>query len=235
MNFGRGGPMRLRMFALIAALGPLAVGSAPAVAGLAGAYVDTVSYFDVSDPPPGPTSVSASTPEPTPDCTTIHYCNILNYPIPGSSQNFPFPTVPSTSPLNYVLDSLSETYVSVSDNQITITNNLSAPFCFTSQCTGPFSGFGFYFSSGVDITKVTASGPSDFLPISGGLSCTPTSIIVNLNGDSPQVGDKLILDVYFSGSGPIALETSTWAMMLIGFAGLGFAAYRRTGVLARAV
>src|SRR5271166_6487948 len=145
MNFGRGGPMRLRMFALIAALGPLAVGSAPAVAGLAGATVDTVSYFDVSDPPPGPTSVPAL--NPTPDCTTITYCNIINYPLPtppnppGSSQNFPFPTVPLTGTLAYVLDALSETYVTVSDNQITITNNLAAPFCYTSACTGPFSGF----------------------------------------------------------------------------------------------
>jgi hypothetical protein len=29
-------------------------------------------------------------------------------------------------------------------------------------------------------------------------------------------------------------EMSTWAMMLIGFAGLGFAGYRRRGALARA-
>lgn len=225
--------MRLRMLALVAALGPVAVGSAPALAGLAGTYVDTVSYFDVSDPPPGPTSVSATTPAPTPDCTTITYCNILNYPIPGSSQNFPFPTVPSTTPLNYVLDSLSLAYVSISDSQITITSDTNLQFCYTSACTGPFSGFGFYFSSGVYITKVTASRPSDFLPISGGLSWTPTSFIVNLNGDSPQVGDKLVLDVYTNGSGPPVPEPSTWAMMLVGFAGLGFAACWRARAAAR--
>ena len=117
----------MRFSTLIAAAAAL-FASAPAQAGLAGAFVDTVSYFDVSDPPPGTSSVPASSP--TPDCTTIHFCNILNYPLPsppnppGSSQNFPFPTVPTSGTLDYVLNGLSETFVSVGDTQITITNNL---------------------------------------------------------------------------------------------------------------
>jgi PEP-CTERM motif len=222
------------LIAVAAAL--LGIASAPARAGLAGAFVDTVSYFDVSDPPPGPTSVSGSTPAPTPDCTTIHFCNILNYPLPtppnppGSSQNFPFPTVPLTGTLDYLLDSLSQTLVSVGDTKITITNNIAGLFCFTASCTGPFSGFGFFFSSGVDITNVTVDSKSstDFLPVlPGGLSSTATSVTVNLNGDNPAVGSSLILDVSFTPVGPPVPEPSTWALMLLGFAGLGFAGWRR--------
>ncbi len=90
--------MRLRMLALVAALGPVAVGSAPALAGLAGTYVDTVSYFDVSDPPPGPTSVSATTPAPTPDCTynLLQHSQLSDsrvvseFPIPDRSFDYPF-------------------------------------------------------------------------------------------------------------------------------------------------
>jgi hypothetical protein len=220
--------MQLKTLAFVVALGPFAIGTPPAVAGLGGAFVDTVSYLDVSDPPPPPSSVPAAAP--TPDCTKIA-CNILNYPIAGSSQDFPFPVVPATGALSYALDPLTETFVTVSDKQITITNNVTGLFCNT--CTGPFSGFGFYFSSGVDITKVTASGPNDFLPVSGGLSWTPTSIIVNLQADNPAVGDELVLNIDFAGGGSGTPEPSTWAMMLAGFAGLGFAACRRTRVAAR--
>ena len=194
-----------RNLAFAAVLGAVALASAPAVAGLAGAYVEAVSYFNVSDPPPAPTGpISASTPPGDPDCTMITYCNIINYPIGGgSSQNNPLTTVPATGGLNFVLDSLSLAYVSVFDKEITITYNSDLTFCYNpGQCGGPFSGFGFYFSNGVDITKVTASGSSSFQPIPGGLSSSPTTILVNLNGDAPAMNDELVLNVYFAGGGP---------------------------------
>jgi len=215
--------MRLRAVAFAAALGPFAVGTAPALAGLTGAYVDAVSYFNVSDPPPGPTSLTGA--NPSPDCTTIQYCTILIYPASGSpQQSWPLPTVP----VDYALDFLSGMYVSITDKQITITNNVSGPFCYSSaSCGGPFSGFGFYFSSGVDITSVIVDHSSTFRPITNGLSYGATSITVNLNGEYVNAGDKLVLDVYTSGSHPPVPEPSTWAMMTLGFAGLGLAGRRR--------
>jgi PEP-CTERM motif len=228
--------MRLRTLALVAALGTFVIGSTPASAGLVGLTVGTVSYLDVSNPPP-PGDVTNTT-TPTPDCTTILYCSQLIYPTgPSSSRSFPLPVVP-VGGLSYSLDALTETFVTISDDQITITNNLAAPFCFTSTCApGQFSGFGFYFSGGADISGVSVdpSSSADFRPIANGLSSTATSILVNLNGTNPVVGDALVLDVFFAGSvSPGVPEPSTWALMLLGFAGLGVARYRRSRGAARA-
>jgi PEP-CTERM motif len=217
------------LFGLVGGIG------APATAGLVGATVDTVTYLNVAYPPPGPTSVPA--PGPTPDCTTIHYCNIPNYPLPsppnppGLSQNFPLPVVP----VDYLEDSLTLTTISVGDTQITITNDAAGLFCYfpTGCIPDAFSGYGFFFSSGVDITdvKVDSGSSSDFQPVlPGGLSWTATSITVNVNGDNLAVGDELILDVTTAGGGPPPVpEPATWAMVLLGFAGLGLVGYRRRG------
>jgi len=74
--------------------------------------------------------------------------------------------------------------------------------------------------------------PSFFLP--GGLGAgnwdggagnwSSAGLVVTLT--NPGVGDVLV------GSAPVP-EASTWAMMLIGFAGLGFAAYSRRRALVR--
>jgi hypothetical protein len=138
-------------------------------------------------------------------CTTYNFCNIPNYPIPGSSQNFPYPTVP----VDFLEDSLTLTTISVHDTQIAITNNFAGIFCSTSPCTDKFAGFEFLFSSGVNITGVTVDPASaaDFLPIAGGLNFAPTLLSVNVVGDDPAVGSQLILDVTtgtVSVPGPIA-------------------------------
>lgn len=225
--------MRTIRLAVLASI--FIAGNGPAFADLVGATVAAVSYLSTSNPPAGPTSVPALSP--TPDCTTIQYCNILNYPVGQSSQNFPFPVIPSAG-LNYLEDALTLTTVSITKNQIMIANNAPSgtPFCFFSSLpvcpTDPnqqFSGFGFYFSSGVDITIVTASGVPDFQPI--GLSWTADSIIVNLNGTLPNEGSTLTLNVTFAGT-PTVPEPSTWTMMLAGFAGLGFAGYRASRKIA---
>ena len=49
---------------------------------------------------------------------------------------------------------------------------------------------------------------------------------MNVNGDNLAVGDQLILDVTTNGMPPVP-EPSTWALMLLGFAGLEFAGWRR--------
>jgi len=192
---------------------------APAQAGLVGATVQSASYFDVSFPPPAASPI---------ECTIID-CNIIDYQGPSGPTNSPLPIVPVT----YLEDSLTLTTVSVGDTQITITNDSTGQF----GTPGSFSGYMFTFTGAPDITKVLVdSGSSaDFQPVlPGGLSSTATSITVNVAGDSLAVGDKLILDVT-AGSAPVVPEPSTWAMMLLGFAGLGFAGYRRKGAASRVV
>jgi hypothetical protein len=115
-----------------------------------------------------------------------------------NSQGMTTNTPPPTIPASFVEGAISGSTISVGGTQITITNLLVAPFCSTPlPCSDVFTGFGFIFSSGVNITGVTvdpASAPS-FLPIAGGLTFGPRDIFVNVVGDAPPVGDKLILDV----------------------------------------
>ena len=135
-----------------------------------------------------------------------------------------------TIPANFVEGVSDGSTISVGDTQIVITNDASGlPFCSTAlPCSDPFVGFQFVFSSGVDITGVSVDPASaaDFRPITGGLTFAPTEIFVNVVGDIPKPADQLILDVTTNGV-PTVPEPSTWALMLLGFAGLGFAGWRR--------
>jgi hypothetical protein len=51
---------------------------------------------------------------------------------------------------------------------------------------------------------------------------------VNLAGEDPSAGHSLILDVT-TKTAVATPEASTWMLMLLGFAGLGFVGYRRGG------
>jgi hypothetical protein len=124
----------------------------------------------------------------------------------GMTTNTPPPTIPAS----FVEGAISGSTIGVGDTQITITNKLSAPFCSTAlPCADVFTGFGFIFFGGVDITGVAvdpASSPA-FLPIAGGLTFGPSDIFVNVAGDAPAVGGELILDVSTAAAavpGPIA-------------------------------
>jgi hypothetical protein len=122
------------------------------------------------------------------------------------------PSPPSTIPASFVEGAISGSTISVGGTQITMTNLLPAPFCstFSFPCPDVFTGFGFVFSAGVDITGVTvdpASSP-DFLPVAGGLTFGPRDIFVNVVGDAPAGDAELILDVSTAaapvpGPGPI--------------------------------
>ena len=68
--------------------------------------------------------------------------------------------------------------------------------------------------------------PNDSAPHDGLQLLSPTRIVVDVTGDLPAAGDELILDLTFP-SVPTVPEPSTWELMLLGFAGLGFAGWRR--------
>jgi hypothetical protein len=203
-------------FANVLFCGLALVISAPARAGLVGNGTNTVSvnfWFPSSSVPP-------------PSCHDLTNSNCENE---VDSTDNATPTITA----NFVEGFLDGSTVSVGDNKIVITNDLpNEPFCSTSPpCSDVFTGFAFYFSSGVDITGVTTDSKSaaDFLPTSAGLTFTSTDIFVNVAGDDPNAGDKLILDVSTKSGAPATPEPATWALMLLGFAGLGFLGYRRMG------
>ena len=208
------------LIAVAAAL--LGIASAPARAGLDGSTVEASFWIPgngltTTSPPPGP-------------CTTKLPCEIPNF-LPGGTTNSPLPTVP----VDFALSAVSESTISVGDTQIVITNQAALPFCSTSlSCSDPFVGFQFIFSSGVDITGVSVDPasaadfrPNDTAPHDGLQLLSPTRIVVDVTSDLPAVGSSLILDVSFTPVGPPVPEPSTWALMLLGFAGLGFAGWRR--------
>jgi PEP-CTERM motif len=214
---------KMRFGLLVAAVAALlGIASAPARAGLDGSTVEASFWIPgngltTTSPPPGP-------------CTTSLPCEIPNF-LPGGTTNFPLPTVP----VDFAEGAISASTISVGDTQIVITNQEAVPFCSsTLPCSDPFVGFQFIFSSGVDITGVSVDPasaadflPNDTAPHDGLQLLSPTRIVVDVAGDSPGVGDNLILDVTTGGGPPPVPEPSTWALMLLGFAGLGFAGWRR--------
>jgi hypothetical protein len=229
--------MRVWILALAAVSGLVSVGSVPAQAGLDAATVQTAVFLEVPFPPPGAPALPA-----VQDCTMID-CIVPNYPLfPGDTagQNSP----PPAAPVNYLMDSLSLTTISVGDTLITITNNAAGLFCPVAGCTpGYFGGYVFTFTGAPNITKVTDSntGSGNFVPVPinpglpTGLMWTNNTITLNVAGDNLAVNDTLTLDVTTAGSGPPAVpEPSTWALTLLGFAGLAFAGYRRMGEADRA-
>jgi PEP-CTERM motif len=218
--------MRAKILLVVANFAIFGMTAAPAQAGLVGDGTNTVEASFWMPVIGGPTTTS---PPPGP-CTTSLPCEIPNF-LPGGSTNFPLPTVP----VDFAVGATSESTISVGDTQIVITNQEAVPFCSTTlPCSDPFVGFQFIFSSGVDIKGVSVDPasaadfrPNDTAPHNGLELLSPTRIVVDVTSDLPAVGDKLILDLTFPSVGPAVPEPSTWALMLLGFAGLGFAGWRR--------
>jgi hypothetical protein len=211
--------MRFGLVIAAVATALFAIGGAPAQAGLVGGGTNTVSvnyWFPSSSVPP-------------PACDSIINPNCENE---VDSTDNATPTIPAS----FVEGVADGSTISVGDTKIVITSLLvDMPFCSTAlPCSDVFNGFAFSFSSGVDITGVAVdpSSAADFRPSAGGLTFAPTGIFVNVVGDNPAPGDQLILDVTTKGSMTTVPEPSTWALMLLGFAGLGFAGWRRRTALA---
>jgi PEP-CTERM motif len=122
------------------------------------------------------------------------------------------------------------------DDLVTITFSASE-ITITTEVTGfnpydPFNGPDLAFLSGPAITNVTEDSASTPSFATGSvLSFGANDINVNLGGTCATrcvVGEKIILDVTTAGASSVP-EPSTWAMMLIGFAGLAFAGRRARG------
>jgi PEP-CTERM motif len=216
----------MRFSTLIAAAAALSVSAgASAQAGLVNPTSTVNPFFDyvgVSPPTVGP-QVAAS--------------GVFNTAAPGPfSLAAPItPPIHTTEPYNLT----AETGFFFTDTKVTIYNNADGvPFCFSSSNTGsscadPYNTFDFIFTN-EDITKVAVdpSSSPDFLPATFGSHTgltlvSPIEFTVDVTGDNPAFLDTLVIDVTTAGSGPSVPEPSTWALMLLGFAGLGFAGWRR--------
>ena len=90
----------------------------------------------------------------------------------------------------------------------------------------PFNGFS--ISGPVGDSPILAAFVDPASTVTGlsnsTISFTPDSVIVNLAGDQFSAGSVGLIDVQFA---PPVPEPSTWAMMILGFIGIGFMVYRR--------
>ena len=108
--------------------------------------------------------------------------------------------------------------INVESKQITLQWSGSGLFA-----SGSFNGFHFEFSGASipAITDVTVDSASTLKPT--GVSFTSDSVDVSVAGELYGFGaQKAVLDISTS-SAPATPESATWAMMLLGFVGLGLA------------
>jgi hypothetical protein len=116
--------------------------------------------------------------------------------------------------------------VDVTDTQI-ILKELTDVFYSSTDPPYPvtFNGYVLTILSGAPITGVSVD-PASTESVAA-FSSTPTSVSINMKGIKiPFTGAEAIIDVT---TATVVPESSTWAMMLLGFAGLAFAGWRARG------
>jgi hypothetical protein len=115
--------------------------------------------------------------------------------------------------------------VDLTNDQIIISGS------FGQFLTGAFNGFGITVLSGSLITSAITDASSTLDPLS--LAIVGNVLWVNFEGIPTSGITTAVIDVGTSSTVP---ESSTWAMMLMGFAGLGYARHRgRRSVVAAAL
>ena len=156
----------------------------------------------------------------------------------------PSPPLHTTEPFNLGADTgfwFTNTTVTIYNN-----SNPPVPFCFSSSNTGsacedPYNTFDFVFTN-EDITSVSIDPGSSadfqlatFGSHTGLTLVSPNEFTVDVTGANPAYLSTLVIDVTTgnaNGGGGAIPEPSTWAMIILGFAGLSFAGWRRAGVIA---
>jgi hypothetical protein len=132
-----------------------------------------------------------------------------------------FPGTFSGSSLNGLINSFAVTFTNPSDGPFSCTGNacLSGGFTgLTFNSAGVLTAIGADFNNGTgngNVANILLIGHSDGDNISG------TGLNFSLN---PPGQNNTVLGVTITAAVP---EASTWAMMILGFFGVGFMAYRR--------
>jgi hypothetical protein len=141
------------------------------------------------------------------------------------------PIIPPTTP-RYTTEPYNlsaQTGFWFTDTQITIYNNDTKGDAFDSTMS-----FDFKFTN-ENITNVSVNSTSSpsFLPVSSLILLNPNEFTLKVApGVAPDFLSNLVLDVTTDGSVGAIPEPSTWAMMILGFAGIGFMACRSKNKLA---
>ena len=129
----------------------------------------------------------------------------------------------NTGTTTFVSGALTDT---ISD-AVLIENTASPGFMGFGQSISPFP------DKSLTATVFETYNLINSLPLTtGGLSVAPATFIT-AGGTLVFSGDRPITALSFEATGGVP-EASTWAMMLAGFAGLGFLAYRKRASLAAA-
>jgi hypothetical protein len=211
--------MRLSIFAAAVAAGVVAVASPPAQAGLVGSMVSVTGYFGATTNPP-------------PACNPFTIlCGFAQSPYSGGTTS-ETDVVPTGTLYEYLATATS---IVVSGGQITIANLVDPSknnplFCTTAlPCHDVFDGLVFAFTGNNPITSVAvdpSTANADFQPRS--INFDAHTIYVDLTGADPSsLGETLVLDVTAPATRPPVPEPSTWALLLAGFAGLGWVSWRK--------
>jgi hypothetical protein len=185
--------------------------AAPARAGLINPTSTVDIYFNFGDPQISAQSRGFLTGAPGPFS--------LSAPIPPTNFH-------NTEPFNLSADA----GFWFSNTQVTIYNNDQTFAAFDSTMS-----FDFKFTNenitGVSVNSTSSS--SDFLDVSSLSIINPNEFTLQVAaGVAPAYLSTLVLDVTTDGSVGAVPEPSTWAMMFLGFAGIGLMAYRRKSKLA---
>ena len=248
--------MRLGKFAPGALVALVAQASAPAHAGLINPTSTVDIYFDYVNPNPanGPVGTFTAPSQPfNGGLQPFSLATAIPPPSPLPITGYTAPNAPSpihtTEPYN--LSAVAGFFFT--DSQVVVYANQSPPipYCWSSgnsgsSCADPYNTFDFVFTN-EDITGVSVASNSsaDFAPatftyagvsppiVHLGLQLVSTNeFTVDVTGDNPAYLSTLIINVT-TGGGPIVPEPSTWALMLLGFMGLGLAGYRQIHRAAR--